>query len=404
MSKMVRSKNAGFVTVLVLLAIVVLLAMGTSLLKLGQNSRIGAVRGASEVVARCAADAGLAKAVFAMNEKLMAGHWDDGVLPAATNEGLANCDAAFSYTVTGDLGSGYVIESIGRSGQGAAEERVSCTLELQGPFEYAVFAEEGGIELKNSATINWYNYDESDGNLKVGTNSIVAGAVSLTNSATINGDVVVGVGGDPEEVVDLKNSSTITGDISALAVRYELTPVTVPAGLGELPSQGTLTNSTTLTSGEYKYDSINVANSKTVTIDGDVTLYVTGDVTLMNSSKLEIVDTSPNACLTLYLGGDYEGKNSSNMNNLTRDPKKLKIYGLESCRKLDFKNSTDFYGVIYTPDADVIFYNSADAFGAVAAKSFEQKNSATFNYDASLRQGDVSDSLARFVVRRWSEQ
>jgi len=402
MNEPVQSKNAGFATVLVLLAIAVMFTMGTSLLKLGQNSRIGAVRGASEVAARCAADAGLAKAIFEMNEKLKYELWDDSNLPQATDQPIPGCDATFSYTVTGDLGGGYIIESIGNSGEGAAEERVSCTLQLQGPFEYAIFAEEGGIELKNSATIDWYNYDEGDEILKVGTSSVESGAVSLMNSATINGDVVVGVGGDPDEVVNA-SGATVTGQIYASSQSYDFSPVTVPASVQDLASQGTLTSSTVITSGEYKYDSINIENSNAITIDGEVTLYVTGDVTLMNSSYLEIVDTNPDASLTLYLGGDYEGKNSSNMNNLTSDPKKLKIYGLESCNSMDFKNSTDFYGVIYTPNADVIFYNSADAFGAVAAKSFEQKNSATFNYDTSLRQGDLSDQLARFVVNRWCE-
>ena len=51
-----------------------------------------------------------------------------------------------------------------------------------------------GLDLKYSALIDWYNYDENDKNMKVGTNSTELGAITLKNYATINGDVVVGPG------------------------------------------------------------------------------------------------------------------------------------------------------------------------------------------------------------------
>ena len=81
----------------------------------------------------------------------------------------------------------------------------------------------------------------------------------------------------------------------------------------------------------------------------------------------------------------------------------MKIYGLNGCENITLKNDSDFYGVIYAPNADVVMMNSADVFGAVIAKSFEQKNSATFNYDASLRDSSIDDEGIRFVVRGWHE-
>jgi len=107
--------------------------------------------------------------------------------------------------------------------------------------------------------------------------------------------------------------------------------------------------------------------------------------------------------LILYLGGNLEGRNSSTINNLTQDAKKLQIYGLDSCESMQFKNSSDFYGVIYAPNADVLMNNSADLNGSVVAKSFEQMNSATLNYDATLRDVSMNDEAVRFVVARWHE-
>lgn len=127
----------------------------------------------------------------------------------------------------------------------------------------------------------------------------------------------------------------------------------------------------------------------------------TADVTLGNSAEI-VVDA--NGSLIMYIGGSFEGKNSSAINNRTKDPKKCKIYGLFTCTEMRFKNSSDFYGAIYAPNAEIIFDNSADAYGSIVAKKFEQKNSAKFNYDASLRNANVSDEAVRFVIKQWREE
>jgi hypothetical protein len=169
--------------------------------------------------------------------------------------------------------------------------------------------------------------------------------------------------------------------------------------IDSLPSGGDIINNTTIIS-SGKYSSIDLGNSETVIISGHVTLYITGDITLGNSAELQI---EPDASLTLYLGGDFEGKNSSAVNNETEDPGSLQIYGLESCETIIFKNSSDLYGVIYAPDADVIMNNSADIYGAVVAETFDMKNSGSFMYDASLRDVSANEELVRFKINRWHE-
>ena len=402
MNKMLQSKKRGSALPLAVVAVLILLAMGTGLLSLGLHSRIISIRTASDIAARSAADAGLIKALFEMNEKLKVEPWNGSSLPLGTNISLPNCDAVFSYTVTGDLSSGYTIESTGIFGQ--AQRTVSCTLQLQGPFEAAIFTE-NGMELKNSAVVDWYNYTEDDKIMQIGTNNTASGSVVLKNSATVYGDVVVGMGGDPSVVID-DYGAIVTGDTRALTEIYVMQPVTVPEWLESLPSSGTIQNDTndTITT-SAKYSSIDLKNSKTsetvVTISGgDITLYITGDITLGNSAKLQI---EKGASLTLYLGGDFEGKNSSTVNNMTEDAKKLKIYGLDSCENIQFMNSTHFYGAIYAPNADVIMNNSADIYGSVVSKSFDQRNSATFNYDVSLRDVSINDEAVYFTITNWHE-
>jgi hypothetical protein len=400
MNKLLQSKKSGFVMVLMLLVVVILFVIGLGLLGLGRQSRMLAVRNVSELAARCSADAGLTKAVFEMNEKLELKPWDDIALPSAINETLPNCNEVFSYTVAGDSSS-YTIESIGKSGQ--AERTVSCVLRLQGPFEAAIFAD-SSICLKNSARVDGYNYGDDGETLKIGTNSTEPDSIELKNAVTIDGDVVVGAGGDPDVVID-SGWSRITGGTYALTERYELQSVTVPEYLQNLPSQDTISNSTTITS-SGKYDSIDLANAKTITIDGSVALYITGNVELKNAARLQIVDadTNPDASLTLYVGGDFVVKNAGVINNRTQDPKKLGIYGLDSCENMQFANATSFYGTIYAPKADVVLCNAADVYGAVVANNFEQKNAGAVHYDASLRDVNIDDECVRFAVERWHEE
>ena len=397
-NKTVRSRRRGAALPLVFLVLVILLVIGNGLLSLSLHGQTLGIRTSKEIAARCAADAGLTKAIFEMNEKLKVKPWDDSILPETTDESLTNCDAAFSYTVTGDIDSGYIIESIGRSGR--AERKVSCTLSLQGPFEPAIFADMS-IKLKNRAVVDGYNYEADNENLQIGTNSIEPAAIDLKTGVTVNGDVAVGVGGDPDVVIN-SGRATITGESYALTERYQLLPITVPEALQSLLSQGTIKDNTKITS-SGKYDRIDLKKDKIITIDGPVILYIIGDVIIKNSAELQVLDDD-NASLTMYLEGNYEGKHGSAINNLSKDPKKLKIYGLDSCNDMRFKNSSDFYGAIYAPNAHVTFDNSAEAFGAVAARKFEQKNSATFNYDASLRDVSVNDEAVRFVVNQWCEQ
>ena len=149
MNKPIQSKRKGSVLVLVMVVLVIMLVMGVGLLSLGQSSRIRAARTGSEIVARSAADAGLTKALFEMNEKLKAKPWTDSNLPNVVTETLPNCDATLSYTVTVDGNNVYNIESIGSSGQ--AQRKVKSSLELDGLFEYAIFVN-GILTLMNGTT------------------------------------------------------------------------------------------------------------------------------------------------------------------------------------------------------------------------------------------------------------
>jgi hypothetical protein len=59
MKKLLQSEKRGSAIPLVVVALLILLAMGTGLLSLGLNSRIFSIRTTSDITSRCVADTGL---------------------------------------------------------------------------------------------------------------------------------------------------------------------------------------------------------------------------------------------------------------------------------------------------------------------------------------------------------
>ncbi|MBN1973708.1 MAG: hypothetical protein JW787_08725 [Sedimentisphaerales bacterium] len=395
MHKLLYNKKSGIALPLAMVTIMILLAVGTSLLTLGVNARLYSINDSHDITARCAADAGLTKAIYDMNAKLKNIPWDDGSLPSESNISLVGSNASYSYTVTND-GGHYVVTATGTCGN--AQTTVSCILSLDGPFDAAIFCE-SYVWFHNNCTIDQYNTDSDTLPLKVGTNSTKHWQMCLFNDAIINGDAVVGAGGEPDYTID--NKGTITGQQYAMSSAQTLESVTVPPLIDSLPSQGTLEEGDVLVSG--KYESIDLGNNKTVTIKGDVTLYVTGDIILGNSAQIIVDGDTPGSSLTIYLGGNLVSGNSSAVNNETQDPHNTSIYALDSCTKINMKNDSAFYGTIYAPEAEVVYNNSAALYGSVISKSFETKNAAPMHYDASLREPAVTDPLVKFKVTNWME-
>ena len=382
MNKLLQSKRKGSAIALVLLVIVILLATGVGLLSLGLRSRIFAIRDASDITARCAADAGLTMAVFEMNEKLKVKPWDDSTLPQVTERTLLNCDAIFSYTATGDLDNGYIIESIGKSNQ--AERKVRSTLRLKGLFDSAILVQET-ITLKMGTIVDGYdsqNPDPLDEPVQIATTSTEPGSIDL-GGASVDGEALVGVDG-------------------------YFPPVTPPI----LPDMGTAINvaGTTLTIGPADsgmYPGVSVAHGTggagILEIDGgEVVLYVTGDIGLGQDCELII---RPNSSLVIYLDGDLVAGNSSGINNEAQDTTAFTLYGTGEDQSFDLKAKSEWYGAIYAPNADITIKAGSTIAGAFVSSSFSSTGGGSLIlYDTALRNVSTTDAGVHFVVQQWSEE
>jgi hypothetical protein len=210
--------------------------------------------------------------------------------------------------------------------------------------------------------------------------------------------VVCGPGGIPDQVIDVKASTIIQGETYAATKALMFPDVQVPP---KLTYMGSLTASATIAGGRFRYDVIDLPNSGILRITGPTVLYVTGKMTLGKSAEV-IVESG--GSLELYLGTSLEDKNSVGFSNLNgNDPRALKIYGMPTCTWIDLKAKSTMAAAVYAPNADLNLYNSGDFYGSMTSYSFEMKNSGNFHFDARLKDVNIDDPAAVFVVGRWWE-
>jgi len=405
-----KTKRRGSVMVFALCAVVILSVMGGALLSLGMNSRIFATRAASQVAARCAADAGLAKALFEMNKKLSVTPWDGSTLPSATASVLPGAGATFSYSVTtsdaaatsASSSGSYVIESVGQFGE--ASRKVTATLRLKGTFECAI-STRGSLELKAGTLVDGYDSSDpiaTDVTAPIHTTSTLAGSMILNAGVVVDGEVVVGPDGDVDTVI--KDLGATTGPRYACPYECEFPPVTAPQ-LDAKPKISVKGTTLTLGPGDSgKYPEIVLKGDVQPGIlkvsGGDVVLHVTGKIDLGEGCEI-IVDSG--ASLTIYVDGNIDSGNNSGFNN-KNSPSSFKLFGTGAGQTFNIKAKSDIFGAVYAPNADITMMASGNIYGSVVSQSFALKSGGNFYYDVALAETDETQEAVRFIVSRWQEE
>jgi len=347
-------------------------------------------------------------ALFEMNQKLQVKPYNEGTLPQAIDVKLPYADQVCSYRVTGNIGSGYVISSLGQAGQ--AKRAVRATIGLQGAFNNAILVKESLI-LKPGTVVDGYNSDdltETDIDLSIGSQSAANDSITLNNGVTVNGDVFVAPGADLETAIkDL--GATVKGD-KHTGEQITLPKVTAPTlpNMGtDISSKGTTVTMTPANNGVYT--EIDLASKGqtpgVLEIDGgDVVLHLTGDIGLGNSCEIVVKDGST---LKIYIDGNIVCDNGSSIN--TEAPPEaaatLQLFATGTGTQFfDVKAKSEWTGTIYAPDAEVVLYAGGDVFGSIVAHDFDFKAGGNFNYDKALqKKNTVNDDAVVFVVTRWYE-
>jgi hypothetical protein len=347
-----------------------------------------------------------------MNQKLKIKPWSDSGLPAEADQTLPNFEATFDYTVSVD-GGNYTIASIGSSAE--ALKSVNSILRLKGLFEGAIVTR-GYLTLKANTLIDGYNSKDAgdtDVDVKIATTSTLSDRIILNSGVTVDGEVFVGVDGNPSTVI--RDLGATTGG------RYSMTeevvfPTIVPPTLADMGTAISV-KGTTLTIGPAAsgmYTGIDLSQmSEKIKGDtfvypallevsgGDVVLHITGGIDIGESCEIIV---RSDASLKLYVDGDIICRANSGMGN-EGFPENLELYATGTGQQtLDIKAKSSWSGVLYAPNADVDLYAQGDIYGSFVAGDFEFKAGGDFHYDEALSQVTADDEGVRFIVKRWTEQ
>ncbi|MHC5083047.1 MAG: DUF7305 domain-containing protein [Planctomycetota bacterium] len=405
-----RSKQNGSVLVLIIVVVLISLFIGTGLLMMGSQTRISAIRNVHDLMARSAADAGMERAIQEINNAVVSKSWVPSVLPVEADVPIMGSDSSYSVKSQYDAASGdYLIRS-----QGSHRDRtrtVSAVLRLKGLFDNAIQCRDN-IILKSGTSIEAIDSsisldpDDTDEKAIIGTNSVSPDTVILNHGVTVDGDVVVGVGGDVDQII--KDQGAATGERYSLSTEVEFPPVTAPNLFGPGSQIYVASGEKTIgPGGDFnttgRYSGIKLKNGTKLRVIGNSTLYITGDVDMGQDSEI-VIDAASNASLHIYIDGNWISDNGSGINNEAKTPSQFKLFGTgPEGQQIDLKAKSEMYASIYAPNAELTVFSGGDVYGSFVAKDFELKNPANFYYDVALQTVYVNEEGSRFVVSRWNE-
>lgn len=216
-------------------------------------------------------------------------------------------------------------------------------------FEHGVVGRDS-VLVDNHATVS------SDGGLLgllPGTNGDVRsnGPVQVMNRSVVAGDAT-------GSSFEIDADAVVTGSLLPADPPVDFLAVDTPSGLIELGDL-VVSTSTSLGVGSYHADKLEVVAGAELRIendDGPVTIYVSGDVTIQNGGQVVTADP---------------------------DPEKFAVY-LEGNGTARFTNDSEFFGVVYGPDAHIEVDNQGVFSGAFVGATMVVKNEARVIYDEAL--------------------
>ena len=209
-------------------------------------------------------------------------------------------------------------------------------------------------------------------------NSTAIGALGLSGNAKINGNALVGYGGNPTVVVSTSGNAKVAGTRSNLAQSWNNPgATTVPVGATAVSLTVSGNNTLTLSAGTYSASSISISGNAKIVTSGQVSIYVSGAINISGNGIL-VTNNHP-ANLMLYSMG------SSNVS---------------------ISGNGSFYGGVYAPNSAVTTSGNGDFFGAMISKTYTQSGNGSLHYDLAMNaiQGPVDPNQTQIVrVKAWQE-
>lgn len=418
-----RNKECGAILTVSLLVTVAMLILALPFLsRLSAQYRV-AEKSYKSLTALSLAEAGVERAIWEFNHgDADLSNWDGDI---SLRTMFLSSFQASGGDVVGDIqiyvsdpeGVNPVVEAMGSvsyTGNSTIDKTVRVVLEkeLEPVFSHSFFAHTG-IQMKGNAIMDSYDsesgpYDPENpsSNGTIATNSTANDSIKLENNTNINGDVICGPEGNPDEVIDLRNSAVINGDTDTLRVEKQFPPIPPPEGLIYKDNYNSDHNPLLITeSAEYHDFQIKGGDIVTVmggTAEEPITIYVNHDMKMDSNASFVVEEGS---VVEVILGHRLDMNSNSYINNLTQDAKGLVILGTDSCDQIKFRSNQDSWTSIYTPLAEVTFESNGDFYGSLVADYIKLDSNVGLHYDESLAEWDkYSEETGNIIVKSWKEK
>lgn len=294
------------------------------------------------------------------------------------------------------------------------ERTVRLTLVPHSLGDYAVFCN-SIIDIRGGAKIK--------GN--VGTNATAEDSIKLSGNSSIDGNVQIGPGGDPETVVT--DSSRITKEISQLDSEREYVVPEFPTfpDVTDLIDKGSLTVENnadfTITEDGY-YDEINIGNNGSLTInvgnDNDIrkirvgSFYSKGKIELHGTGKLVLYVDNSFTSDSVNEGGSveslevyYKGNDIHLTGGLFCGTINGNIIAKGDSVVIDMTGNEQLKGALFAPEATIALGGNAELNGLVVADTVVITGNYGLNYDDEIYfPYDDQDVCISFRKGLWSDK
>ncbi|MCD6332036.1 MAG: pilus assembly PilX N-terminal domain-containing protein [Bacteroidales bacterium] len=295
----------------------------------------------------------------------------------------------FGFTSTGKAENAYV--------NAQSEINITFRRSVLTPFSFAGFGDKSMV-VNNSGVTKSYDSesldpaknDPNDPSFITGSEADVGSNESLTtkNFALINGDGIIGeaIDGTPG-VANIDVGTVFAGNGPDYQDRIDPDPLGINSG-------GEYDPTTYADSADNDNDlagvgtDIDLGNGDIITLEGKsggANYYFT-NIILKNGATLDI-DTTHGPVNIFIDGGELDAKYGSDINP-NGSALDFAIYSnyesTASNPAIQFHNSSDFAGVVYAPNANILMNNSSDIYGAIWGSSIDIRNSGELFYDEAL--------------------
>ena len=222
--------------------------------------------------------------------------------------------------------------------------------------------------------------------------------IILNANATVFGDAVPG----PSGSVEFNTGSFVSGSVTPAETPFTFPPIETPLFTNSGSLSVAAGPSTSLPPGQYDYDALTIEKGATLNIEGPAEIVVRDFV---GGKDGNLVIDATNGPVTIYVEDSYAHQNGFEADAAPGSPMAL-AFMVSAQQDIVFPSTTAIRGAYYLPEANILFSNANECWGAFAANRIEMANDMKFHFDEDLAgywDSDTGQGEGEFEILAWSQ-